>query len=132
MLKHPVVIDNQVQEKRAAVSERQERGFIAEERPVNPSFSGYFNNKMTLLLFLIQAQKVRPNPMLVGTVHRFLDDLFFHLLAEHLRKRYRRIFQWLKRFFRKLPDVTVYQRDRAKDFIRAIYDAFGLHLKNDI
>ena len=54
------------------------------------------------------------------------------MLEGSLQKRYRRIFKWLKLFFAKLPDVSVYQRDTAKDFVRAIYDEFGLHLKSDI
>ncbi|MBU9889007.1 MAG: hypothetical protein KTQ49_03955 [Candidatus Omnitrophica bacterium] len=131
MLKHPVVIDDQDQVKRTAVSGLRGRLPTATEEPVDPSFAAYFNNKMTLLLFLIQAQKVKPNPALVGTVQRFLDEMFFRL-GERPRHRYRRMFQWLGRFFRKLPDVTVYQRDRAKDFIRAVYDAFGIYLKNEI
>lgn len=110
----------------------QERNFVMDERKIGQLFTGYFNNKMTLLLFLIQAKKVKPNPVLVGTVHSFLDDMFRHMFEGSMQKRYRRIFKWLKLFFEKLPDVSVYQRDRAKEFIRAIYDAFGLHLKSDI
>ncbi len=131
MLKHPVVIDDQDQEKRTTVPGLRARVSTRAEQPADPSFAAYFNNKMTLLLFLVQAQKVKPNPALVTTVQSFLDEMFCRL-GERPRHRYRRMFQWLARFFRKLPDVTVYQRDRAKDFIRAVYDAFGLYLKNEI
>ncbi len=105
---------------------------MMDEREVSQLFSRYFNNKMTLLLFLVQAKHVKPNPVLVETVHHFLEDLFRHMFEGRLQKRYRLVFKWLKRFFEKLPDVSVYQRDKARDFIRAIYDAFGLHLKDDI
>ncbi len=143
MLKHPVVVDNQEQGKGprpygpqgpegTAIPDLQERNFVMDERKISQLFTGYFNNKMTLLLFLIQAKRVKPSPVLVGTVHSFLDDMFRHMFEGSLQKRYRRIFKWLKLFFGKLPDVSVYQRDRAKEFIRAIYDAFGLHLKDDV
>lgn len=159
MLKNPVVVDNQLQARGTAIRDLsrppleenkvggtgpinpvisngelglQELNFVMDEHKISQLFTGYFNNKMTLLLFLIQAKKVKPNPVLVGTVHAFLDDIFRHMFEGSLQKRYRRIFKWLKLFFEKLPDVSVYQRDKAKDFVRAIYDAFGLHLKSDI
>ena len=132
MLKNPVVVDNQVQARGTAIQDLQERNFVMDERKISQLFTGYFNNKMTLLLFLIQAKQVKPNPMLVGTVHTFLDDMFRHMFEGSLQKRYRRIFKWLKIFFGKLPDVSVYQRDRAKEFIRAIYDVMGLRLKDDV
>jgi hypothetical protein len=132
MLKNPVVVDNQVQARGTAIQDLQERNFVMDEHKISQLFTGYFNNKMTLLLFLIQAKKVKPNPVLVGTVHGFLDDMFRHMFEGSLQKRYKRIFKWLKLFFGKLPDVSVYQRDRAKEFVRAIYDAFGMHLKDDV
>jgi hypothetical protein len=115
-----------------AIPERQERSLVMDEHKISELFRSYFNNKMTLLLFLVQAKNVTPNPKLAETVRAFLDDLFRHMLEDRLQKRYRLIFKWLKRFFEMLPAVSVYQRDKAKDFIRAIYDAFGLHLKDDI
>ncbi len=151
MLKHPVLVGNQVRESgtarlenparlsplskidgRTAIRDIQERNFIVDEHKISQLFIGYFNNKMTLLIFLIQARSVRPNPELIETIVRFLDDLFRHMLEVRLQKRYRLPLKWLKLFFRKLPDVSIYQRDRARYFIRAIYDAFGLHLKSDV
>ena len=115
-----------------AIQDLQERNFVVDEHKISQLFTGYFNNKMTLLIFLIQARSVKPNPGLTETVVRFLDELFRHMLEPRYQKQYRLPFKWLKRFFQRLPDVSVYQRDRARYFIRAIYDAFGLHLKTDI
>lgn len=106
--------------------------FSADAHKISHLFQSYFNNKMTLLLFLIQARGIKPNPKLVETIELFLDDLFRHMLEEALQQQYRLVFKWLKRFFLKLPDVSIDQRDKARDFIRAIYDVFGLHLKDDI
>jgi len=143
MLKDPMVADNQVKarvprsygpkgSKGTAIQDLQERNFVMDEHKISQLFKSYFNNKMTLLLFLVQTKKVKPNPRLAETVRCFLNDLFHHMLEDRFQKRCRLVFKWLNLFFKKLPDVSVYQRDKAKDFIRAVYDAFGLHLKSDI
>ena len=143
MLKNPVVVDNQRQARGprsygpkgsegTAIPDLQERNFVMDEHKISQLFTGYFNNKMTLLLFLIQAGKVKLNPELVRTVRGFLDDIFRHMFEGSLQKRYRRMFKWLRLFFEKLPNVNVSQRDKAKDFVREIYDVFGLHLKSGI
>ena len=132
MLKNPVVVENQEQGKGAAIPVRQGRNFVVDDHQISRLFTGYFNNKMTLLLFLVQAKQLKPHSKLAATVRGFLDDLFHHMLEGPMQKRYRLTFKWLKLFFEKLPDVTVNQRDKAKEFIRAIYDAMGLHLKEDL
>lgn len=148
MLKKPVMIDIQGRERGyenrarlallsevnrgAAIRDLQERSFVVDEHRISRLFTGYFNNKMTLLIFLIGGRSVKPNPELVEAVVRFLDDLFRHMFEIRLQKRYRLIFKWLRRFFQRLPDVSICQRDRARYFIRSIYDAFGLSLKSDI
>jgi len=132
MLKNPVGADRQVQKKGTAIPGPQERSFVMDEHKISQLFVSYFNNKMTLLLFLVQATNIKPNPLLVERVNSFLDDIARHMFEGSLQKRYRLLFKWLKRFFKKLPDVSVYQRDKARDFIRAIYDVFGLHLKSDV
>ena len=108
------------------------RQSAVDDQIISRLFQGYFNNKMTLLLFLVQSRSLKPNPKLVESVLRFLNDLFHHMLAGGTQKQYRLIFKWLSLFFRKLPDVSLGQRDKAKGFIRVIYDAFGLCLKSDI
>ena len=132
MLKNPVVVENQERRKETAVRSIPGRNFSMDEHRISHLFKNYFNNKMTLLLFLVQMRGIKPNPKLAETAGGFLEDLFRHMLEGALRKRYRLVFKWLKRFFLKLPDVSVHQRDKARNFIRAIYDAFGLHLKDDI
>ncbi len=160
MLKNPVVVENHEASKGTAIrapvlppikksmvgragpdnrhfsSKRdqglQERDYVMDERKISELFAGYFHNKMTLLLFLVQAKQLKPNPVLISTVHNFLSDLFRHMLDERLQKRYRLLFKWLMRFFERLPAVSVAQRDTAKEYIRAIYDALGLHLKEDL
>lgn len=131
MLKNPVVVDNQGREIGTATRKWQERHFVADEREIGRLFTRYFNNKMTLPLFLIQARNVKTNRRLVETVQDFLGDIYRHMLEERLQERYRLVFKWLHRFFEMLPDVSAYQRNKAKTFIRVIYGAFGLCLKDE-
>ncbi len=109
-----------------------DRNLVTEERLLGQLFRGYFNNKMTVLIFLIQVKKHKPEARGVNGVCCFLDDLYHHMLANPNQKRYRRVFIWLKKFVQRLPDVKVSQRDRALDFIRDLYGIFGINLKSEI
>lgn len=95
-------------------------------------FVGYFNNKMAVLVFLIQAQGHNPDFKVISSICFFLDDLFHHMLADSKQNRYRRVFLWLKQFLWKLPHVRVDQRERAVRFIQDLYDVFGLHLNSNL
>jgi hypothetical protein len=160
MLKNPVAVDNQGQrvkglqayglkgtarlenqarlaplskfDRRAAIRGLQECHFVMDEHQLCELFRGYFNNKMTLLFLLVQLKNMKPNIRSVESVTTFLSDLYRHMLAGETQERYRLIFKWLMLFFRKLPDVSLGQRDKAKGFIRVIYDVFGLRLKPNI
>lgn len=143
MLKHPLVVDNQVQARSprldrpqgpegTAVRDLQEEQFRMDEHQISQLFRGYFNNKMTMLVFLIQAKQIKPDERLVGTVCGFLDDIFHHMFEDRLQKRYHLVFLWLKKFFHKLPNVSAGQKVKAVGFIRSLYDTFGFHFKTDI
>lgn len=108
------------------------RQSVADNQMISRLFQGYFNNKITLLLFLIQSRSLKPNPKLVESVSTFLNDLYRHMLTGEAQKKYRCVFKWLTLFFQKLPHVSLGQRDKAIGFIRLIYDAVGLHLKIEI
>ena len=93
-------------------------------------FQGYFNNKMTVLIFLIQVKQHKPEAGVINGVCCFLDDLYHHMLADSKQKRFRRVFIWLKRFVHKLPNVKSRQRGRAVDFVQALYKVFEINLKS--
>jgi len=57
-----------------------------------------------------------------------LDDMYRHMLPDGLQRKYRLVFLWLKKFFLRLPDVTVKQRNKASQFIRSLYYVFGINL----
>ena len=110
----------------------RDRHLVTDERLLGQLFKGYFNNKMSVLIFLIQAKQHKPDARLVSSMCCFLDDVYRHMLAHSSQKRYCRVFLWLKRFIQKLPDVKTSQRGRALDFIRVLYEVFGINLKSEI
>jgi len=115
-----------------AIQYAEDRNLITEERLLGQQFKGYFNNKMTVLIFLIQAKQHKPEARGINGVCYFLDDLYRHMLADSNQKRYRRVFLWLKKFVQKLPNVKTSQRGRALDFVQDLYKVFGIKLKSEI
>lgn len=132
MPKDLVVVDSRVQARRTAIHDRLKRHLAVDEHRISELFQGYINNKMTLLFFLIQTKNFGRNPKLAESSSRFLEDIYHHMLSAGPQKEHRWVFKWLKIFFRKLPNVSVAQRDKAKDFVLCVYDAMGLYLKTRI
>lgn len=91
-------------------------------------FQGYFNNKMAVILLLIQQDNPGIDSMMTLRISNFLDDIYHHMLLPDFHRKYRRIFQWLKVFFNRFPFVTPLQRKKAVQYIRAVYALFGLEL----
>lgn len=132
MIKNPVVSDNQEQANGTAIRSLQDRYLVTEEQLLGKLFIGYFNNKMAVLVFLIQAHIHNPDSEVISSMCFFLDDLFHHMLADTEQKRYRRVFLWLKRFLQKLPRVRIDQRERAVQYIQDLYAVFGCHLNSSL
>lgn len=115
-----------------AIRGLRERHLALEEQLLGQLFKGYFNNKMTVLVFLIQAKQHKPEAGVISGVCCFLDDLYHHMLADSKQRQYRRVFFWLKRFVRKLPNVKASQRNSAVEFVKDLYGVFGIHPKSEI
>ena len=111
-----------------AIQGHSERQSAMGEQHLSMLFRGYFNNKMTLLVFLIQTKRYRLEGRSAQLACGFLDDMYRHMLPEGLQRQYRLVFVWLKKFFMKLPDVSLEQRSKASRFIFSLYDAFGINL----
>jgi hypothetical protein len=127
-------IDHQApaDEKRQGSSDRRSSSGPVSDGTISQLFRAYFNNKMTLLIFLIQAKTLKLNSQTVEEITRFLDDIFHHMLTDEAQRQYQETFESLKSFFRVLPDVSQEQRDLAKELIRDIYQAVGIDLKANI
>ena len=132
MPKNPIAVNDPVQAGGTAIRDLRERYLVAEEQMFGKLFIGYFNNKMAVLVFLIQAQRHRPEARVVNGMCFFLDDLYNHILENSKQKQYRRIFFWLKQFLQKLPNVRTDQRESAVRFTRVLYDVLGLHLGSNL
>ena len=115
-----------------AIRGLRERHLALEEQLLGQLFKGFFNNKMTVLVFLIQAKQHKPEAGVKSGVCCFLDDLYRHMLKDSKQMQYRRVFIWLKKFVQKLPNVKASQRDRAVDFVKALYEVFGINPKTEI
>ena len=118
--------------KGTAIQDLLDRHLVSEEQLLGKLFKGYFNNKMSVLVFFIQAKQHQPGPGAVNGMCCFLDDLYRHILEDSKQIRYRRVFVWLKGFVQKLPNVRDSQRDQAIDFVGVLYEAFGIHPKSQI
>lgn len=102
---------------------------IRDESSLGLLFKAYFNNKMTVLIFLCCAVRHTPEEKNMNGIYGFLDDLYHHMMEGDVQRRYRRKLIWLKGFLRKLPNVRPLQRLKAIELIRSFYDVFGIELK---
>jgi len=108
---------------------------IATRRPekmenLEPLFWAYFNNKMMILLMMIQ------NPMLTKSIRSverqkmFLHDIYHHFLPARVERKYHRAFKWLRLFLERYPDVTASRNQRAVRMVKMIYEGFGLKFED--
>lgn len=132
MIKDPELQDNQEQVKGTAIRSLRDRYLVEKEKMLGKLFVGYFNNKMAVLVFLVQAQRHRPDAKAVMGMCCFLDDLYNHMIETSKQARYRRVFLWLKKFVWKMPNVRVDQRERAVLFIQELYAVFGIELNSNL
>ncbi|MFH0985260.1 MAG: hypothetical protein V1882_06955 [Candidatus Omnitrophota bacterium] len=118
--------------KGTAIRGPRDRHLVSKEQLLGQLFKRYFNNKMTTLIFLIQVKQHKPETGDINGVCCFLDDLYRHMLAGSMQKRYRRVFVWLKRFFQKIPNVKTSHRGRAIGFMQSLYEVFDINPKSEI
>lgn len=91
-------------------------------------FKAYFNNRMTVLLMMIEHPEISRDVLSVERQKFFLKDLYHHLLPSPCPVKYRRAFQWLFRFLDAFPKVSPWRIYLAIEMVGIIYDAFGLEL----
>ena len=132
MKKPTMASNNRAQQGWKRVADAPSWDFTIDEAKFRYLFTGYFNNKMTVLLFLTQRRKGAPSVELIGKMRNLLNDLYYHMLEERSQKRYRLAFKWLMLFLKKLPDVNRRQRNKARKLIRVLYHAFGVNLNTEI
>ena len=95
---------------------------------MNELFLGYFNNRMTVLLIMIEHPAIARNLTSVARQRFFLEDLYHHFLPPGTQPKYHRAFEWLFLFLKRYPNVTPAQIYRALEMVRLVYEMFGLEL----
>ena len=91
-------------------------------------FLAYFNNRMMILLMMIEHPETSRKALSIERAKFFLEDLYHHFLPPHCEAKYRRAFEWLFRFLEIFPQVTPRRIYRAIQMVGLIYEAFGLQL----
>lgn len=103
-----------------------------EEETACTIFKAYFNNKMTVALFLLQKKTHEQELLAALRTQIFFDDLFHHMLKREYQKKYHRVFQWLKLFFRRFPYVKPVQKRKAIEYIGLVYRLVGIQFNLNI
>lgn len=89
-------------------------------------FKAYFNNKMTVILLMLQRQKHDPDSLGAMKAVIFMDDIYHHLIKSEYQQRYRKVFKWLCMFFRRFPYVKPVQKRKAIEYIKIVYEMMGI------
>ncbi len=92
-------------------------------------FQAYFNNKMMVLLMMIEHPMIARDAISIERQKLFLHDLYHHFLPSHMPSRYHHAFRWLELFFEKFPDIGPAKIHRATQMVALIYEAFGMRLE---
>lgn len=91
-------------------------------------FQAYFNNRMMILLMMIEHPEISRDAFSVSRQKFFLEDLYHHFLPPHAESKYRRAFEWLFRFLEIYPEITPQKIYKAIQMVSLIYEVFGLDL----
>ena len=102
------------------------RGF--KTRNLGTLFKAYFNNKMTILLMMIEHPLIARSVLSVEKQKVFLHDLYHHFLPQNVPMKYHHAFRWLNGFLNWYPEVSPKQIHTAIKMIALIYEALGFRL----
>ena len=91
-------------------------------------FRAYFQNKMMILLLMIEHPVISRSALAVEKQKMFLHDLYHHFLPLGTPPKYHRVFRWLNLFLDRYPDVSPRRTYRAIEMVGLVYEAFGMKL----
>ena len=89
-------------------------------------FRAYLNNRMMVLLMMVEHPVVGRGALAVERQRFFLNDLYHHFLPPHCEPKYRRAFEWLFRFLNIYPDAPPRRIYQAIRMIGLVYEVLGL------
>lgn len=99
---------------------------------LNELFLAYFNNRMMVLLMMIEHPQISRGVLSVERQRFFLDDLYHHFLPPQCEAKYRRAFEWLFGFLKIYPHISPRHIYQAIQMVGLIYEVFGLELPKRI
>ncbi len=91
-------------------------------------FWAYFNNKMMILLMMVEHPEIAKGSLSVEKQKAFLNDLYHHFLSESVPTKYHHAFRWLETFLDHYPNINYKEIYKAIQMIGLIYQAFGKKL----
>jgi len=86
------------------------------------SFVGWFNNRMMVILMLIQDIRPRESRSMLRAEF-FLEEIERHFISPSADRTARNAFRWMRRYLKIYPAVTKEHSKRALDKVSQIYDA---------
>ncbi|OGW97907.1 MAG: hypothetical protein A3G33_02775 [Omnitrophica bacterium RIFCSPLOWO2_12_FULL_44_17] len=93
-------------------------------------FIGWFKNKMTILLLMIQSP-IRGAGESMKKLSYFLDELHHHFMNSRLQGNHSKLFRWLKLFVSRYPAVSMHQRKTAVQLCKKLFNLYGLPMDAD-
>lgn len=92
-------------------------------------FSAYFNNRMMMLLFLIEHPAIARDQLSIEKQKAFLHDPYHHFLPQDSPAKYHRAFAWLRLFLDHWEEARPRRIYRAIHMVGLVYEAFGMKLE---
>jgi hypothetical protein len=101
-------------------------------KDLEATFRAYLNNKMMMLLLMIEHPGIARDVLSVERQRIFLQDLYHHFLPQDAAARFHRVFKWLDLFLTCYPDAGPRRIHRASEMVGVIYEAFGMKLRKRV
>jgi len=95
-------------------NEAESKGYV--------SFKGWFNNRMMVILMLMQDIRRRESRSMLRAEF-FLEDVEHHFVKPSSGREIRNAFRWMRRYLKQYPQVTREHSRKALDQVSRIYDA---------
>ena len=90
-------------------------------------FRSWFNNRMFVVLMMIQRVRRKDAKVIAGAV-QFLHDLEHHYFSSNQSKNLRNALEYLRLYFSVYPEVKEKNSRKAFIMIQRIYDELGMEL----
>ena len=95
------------------------------ENSTDELFAAYFHKKVSAFIFMIEQGYLGVDGMAPFKAMTFFDEIYHHLVKKEDVINYKRVFQWLKLFFSRFPNVKAVQKKKAVKYLQLVYGLFN-------